>query len=278
LEEERRPSFFSIPRTKSSNEEKVLNDLKCRLKVLLDRKGQKNQSINSENYDKGSNVQEKKETCKFLKFGKCRHGLSGKEPDQEKVCSYNHPPVCREHEKWGLCYDNRCKDVHLKSCREYMNNQYCTYGDNCKFWHPTGEIPTESRVFHGRNHSYLRQQSNQMHGPFLDLNQGQSSQGTLLELMEGHKERQKEISEIERRLEQIVIQNKQLLNSQRLSTATYIVSAAGMSDGESDNDEVFDRESDSDELFDRFEKLKTTMLCNALCPNPRPNSPWGSRA
>ena len=117
-----------------------------------------------------------------------------------------------------------------------------------------------------------------MHNPFLDLNQGQTSQGTFLELMEGHKERQKEISEIERRLEQIVIQNKQLLNSQRLSTATYIVSAAGMSDGESDNDEVFDGESDSDELFDRFEKLKTTMPCNTLWPNPRPNSPWGSRA
>ena len=99
LEEERRPSFLSIPHTKSSNEEKDLNDLKYRPEVLLDRKGQKNQSINSENYDKGSNVQKKKETCKFLKFGKCRHGLSGKDPDQEKVCSYNHPPVCREQEK-----------------------------------------------------------------------------------------------------------------------------------------------------------------------------------
>lgn len=102
------------------------------------RKVQKNQNINSENYDKESKVQEKKETCKFLKFGKCRHGWSGKKPDQEKVCSYIHPPVCREHEKWGKCFDNRCRKYHLKICREFMNNQYCTYGDNCKFWHPTG--------------------------------------------------------------------------------------------------------------------------------------------
>ena len=111
-----------------------------------------------------------------------------------------------------------------------MNNQfqYCTYGDKCKFWHPTGlkdfrlgherkehyskeEIPSESRVFHGKNHSYLRQQ---------------------------------EFSKIIGRLEQIEIQiqiqNKQLLNPQRLSTATYIVSTASMSDGELDNnDEVF---------------------------------------
>ena len=206
LEEERRPSFLSIPYTKSSNEEKDLNDLKYRPEVLLDRKGQKNQSINSENYDKGSNVQKKKETCKFLKFGKCRHGLSGKDPDQEKVCSYNHPPVCREHEKRGKCFDKRCAKYHLKICREFMNNQfqYCTYGDKCKFWHPTGlkdfrldherkehyskeEIPTESRVFYGKNHSYFRQQ---------------------------------EISKIVGRLKQIEIQiqiqNKQLLNPQVL--------------------------------------------------------------
>ena len=206
LEEERRPSFLSIPHTKSSNEEKDLNDLKYRPEVLLDRKGQKNQSINSENYDKGSNVQKKKETCKFLKFGKCRHGLLGKDPDQEKVCSYNHPPVCREHEKRGKCFDKRCAKYHLKICREFMNNQYqyCTYGNDCKFWHPTGlkdfrldherkehyskeEIPTESRVFYGKNHSYFRQQ---------------------------------EISKIVGRLKQIEIQiqiqNKQLLNPQVL--------------------------------------------------------------
>ena len=203
----------------TENEEKDSNDLKCRLNVLLDRKVQKNQSINSE-----------KEKCKFLKFGKCRHGLSGKEPVQEKVCSYKHDPVCRGHEKWGVCYDNRCEDVHLKSCREYMNNQYCTYGDQCKFWHPTGlkdfrmgherkehypkeEFPTDlenTRVFYGKNHSYLRQQGNQMHNPFLDLNQGQNTQGTFLEL-KGHKERQKKISEIVRILEQ----NKQLLKPQR---------------------------------------------------------------
>ena len=227
LGEEREPSSFFVQesgdenagkvtenKTLEPNEEKDLNDLKCRLNVLLDRKVQKNQSTNSE-----------KEKCKFLKFGKCRHGLSGKEPVQEKVCSYKHDPVCRGHEKWGLCYDNRCEDVHLKICREYMNNQYCTYGDSCKFWHPTGlkdfrmgherkehypkeEFPIDlenTRVFYGRN--YLRQQGNLMKNPFLDLNQDQNTQRTFLEL-----ERQKKISEIVRILEQ----NSQLLNPQRV--------------------------------------------------------------
>ena len=213
LEDERGPSFFVplIPHTKSSNGGNETG-----------RKDQKNQNINSENYDKGSNVQDKKETCKFLKFGKCRHGLSGKEPGQGKVCSYKHHPVCRDHEKWGKCFENRCIKYHLKSCREFMKNQYCTYGDSCKFWHPTGlkdvrmgherkehiskeEIQTElknSRIFYGKNHSYLRQQGNLMQNPFLDINQGQNTQGPFLEWMKGHKERQKKISEIVRILEQ----------------------------------------------------------------------------
>ena len=209
--EERGPSFFVplIPHPKSSDGGNETGT-----------KDQKNQNINSENYDKGSNVQEKKETCKFLKFGKCRHGLSGKEPVQEKVCSYKHKQVCRDHEKWGVCYDNRCEDFHLKSCREFMNNQYCTYGESCRFWHPTGlkdfrmgherkehyskeEIPSglkNSRVFYGKN--YLRQQGNLMQNPFLDLNQGQNTQRTFLELRKDHKEWQKKISEIVRILEQ----------------------------------------------------------------------------
>ena len=213
LEDERGPSFFVplIPHTKSSNDGNETG-----------RKDQKNQNINSEKYDKGSNVQDKKETCKFLKFGKSRHGLSGKEPGQGKVCSYKHHPVCRDHEKWGKCFENRCIKYHLKSCREFMKNQYCTYGDSCKFWHPTGlkdvrmgherkehiskeEIQTElknSRIFYGKNHSYLRQQGNLMQNPFLDLNQGQNTQGPFLEWMKGHKERQKKISEIVRILEQ----------------------------------------------------------------------------
>ena len=101
-----------------------------------------------------------------------------------------------------------------------MNYQCCSYGDNCKFWHPTGlkdfrmdherkghyskeEIQTDlknSKVYYGRNHSYLRQQGNLMQNPFLDLNQGQNTQRTFLELRK--EERQKKIAEIVRILEQ----------------------------------------------------------------------------
>ena len=147
LKEERGPSFFVplIPHTKSSNDRNETG-----------RKVQKNQKVNAENYDKGANVQEKKEICKFLKFGKCRHGLSGKNPSQEKECSYNHPPVCREHEEWGKCYNNRCGKFHLKICREYMNYQCCSYGDNCKFWHPTGL--KDFRMDHERKDHYSKEE------------------------------------------------------------------------------------------------------------------------
>ena len=111
-----------------------------------------------------------------------------------------------------------------------MNNQYCTYGDHCKFWHPTGlknfrkgherkehyskeeslSGLKNSRVFYGKN--YLRQQGNLMQNSFLDLNQGQNTQRTFLELRKDHKERQKKISEIVRILEQ----NSQVLNPQRV--------------------------------------------------------------
>ena len=194
------------------------------------RKDQKNQNQNnfSEILTK---VQKKKETCKFLKTGKCKHGWSGNKPDQEKICSYNHPPVCKKHEKFGRCFDNRCKKLHLSICREYMNTLNCKYGENCKFFHPTGledfrmgherkkpyssqENPTElknTRIFYGRNQSYLRQ-GNQMQHPFLDLNQGQNTQGTFLEFMEGQKESQKEIL---RRLEQLELQKNQLQSPQK---------------------------------------------------------------
>ena len=86
-------------------------------------------------------------------------------------------------------------------------------GHERKEHYPKEEIPSElknSRVFYGRNYSYLRQQGNLRQNPFLYLNQGQNTQGTFLEL-KGHKERQKKISEIVRILEQ----NKQLLKPQR---------------------------------------------------------------
>ena len=61
LGEEKGPSSFFVQESGDENAGKVTEN------KTLDRKVQKNQSINSE-----------KEKCKFLKFGKCRHGLSGR--------------------------------------------------------------------------------------------------------------------------------------------------------------------------------------------------------
>ena len=80
--------------------------------------------------------EEKKETCKFLKIGACHHGRSGKKKDAEgKICSFSHPPTCKNHELFGKCMNNKCKKLHFKLCRNYMNSLQCNY-QNCKYLHP----------------------------------------------------------------------------------------------------------------------------------------------
>ena len=172
--------------------------------------------------------QKEKETCKFFRTGKCQHGRSGKKPDQQgKICSYIHPPVCKKHEKFGKCMDNRCKKLHLSLCRDYINTLNCKYGENCKFFHPTGlkdfrmenernkpylrqGNPTrlkDSRMEYERSKSYLRQENHMQHH-FLDQNQGQNVQESFLELMKSQKE-------ILRRLEQLEMQRNHTQNPQR---------------------------------------------------------------
>ena len=81
--------------------------------------------------------QKKKETCKFFQSGNCQYGKSGKRPDQQgKVCAFNHPKVCRNHERFGKFMNHRCEKLHYKLCREFMNLQTCSYGKNCRFFHP----------------------------------------------------------------------------------------------------------------------------------------------
>ena len=80
--------------------------------------------------------EEKKETCKFLKLGACHHGRSGKKEDAEgKICSFSHPPTCKNHELFGKCMNNKCKKLHFKLCRNYMSSLQCDY-QNCKYLHP----------------------------------------------------------------------------------------------------------------------------------------------
>ena len=80
--------------------------------------------------------EEKKETCKFLKLGACHYGRSGKKKDAEgKICSFSHPPTCKNHELFGKCMNNKCKKLHFKLCRNYMSSLQCDY-QNCKYLHP----------------------------------------------------------------------------------------------------------------------------------------------
>lgn len=89
--------------------------------------------------DDTSEGQQKKEVCKFLKNGNCQFGRSGKRPDQHgKVCAYNHPPICKNHEIQGKCMNNRCKKLHFNLCRRFMATQNCNFGDTCRYFHPKG--------------------------------------------------------------------------------------------------------------------------------------------
>ena len=127
-----------------------------------------------------------KEACPLLKYGKCKHGWSGTKIDQGKICSYNHPKVCKRQEMYGRCYDKYCSKFHLRICREYMNTLNCGYGkENCKFFHPTrlkeprlGHERKDSRIFHGKNQSYYRH-GYQMQHSFLE----QKTQRTVLEIL-----------------------------------------------------------------------------------------------
>ena len=177
-------------------------------------------NVHYEKEKEDQNNNSEKEACPLLKYGKCKHGWSGTKIDQGKICSYNHPKVCKRQEMYGRCYDKYCSKFHLRICREYMNTLNCGYGkENCKFFHPTRlkeprlgherkttysrqGIQTEfrnSRIFHEKNQSYNQsyyRQGYQMQHPFLE----QKKQGTVLEFMEGQKKGQQEIL---RRLEQL---------------------------------------------------------------------------
>ena len=80
--------------------------------------------------------QHNKKTCKFVQLGTCKYGRSGKKPDESgKICSFSHPPTCKKHEMFGKCLNQRCKNLHFKLCRNYMNSLFFNY-ENCKYLHP----------------------------------------------------------------------------------------------------------------------------------------------
>ena len=80
--------------------------------------------------------QHNKQTCKFVQLGTCKYGRSGKKPDERgKICSFTHPPTSKKHEMFGKCLNHRCKKLHFKLCRNYMNSLFFNY-ENCKYLHP----------------------------------------------------------------------------------------------------------------------------------------------
>ena len=69
-----------------------------------------------------------KKVCWFWENRKCRYGNS---------CKKEHPEQCKPMLEEGRCYDDRCKLIHVKICRNLFFKGYCNRGDSCWFVHPT---------------------------------------------------------------------------------------------------------------------------------------------
>ena len=91
-----------------------------------------------------SNVTKNSEkVCKFYRGGNCKHGKSGKKPDQNgDTCRFSHPQTCKKFELFGYkekgCKLKNCEKLHLSLCKKYMRYKSCAYGEKCKFFHPKG--------------------------------------------------------------------------------------------------------------------------------------------
>ena len=60
--------------------------------------------------------------CKFYRSGKCKHGKSGKKPDQNgKTCDFSHPQTYKKFELFGYkekgSASKNCNKLHLLLCK-----------------------------------------------------------------------------------------------------------------------------------------------------------------
>ena len=75
--------------------------------------------------------------CKFLRIGKCKHGIRGNE------CRFLHPPLCRKfinhgtRQPLGCNRGKNCDKLHPKMCFDSLRKGICTRTD-CKFRHVKG--------------------------------------------------------------------------------------------------------------------------------------------
>ena len=83
-----------------------------------------------------------KPDCKFLKQGRCKHGISGK---KYGICNFNHPKVCKRFitngniQGRGCSDSNQCKFFHPKLCHSSLKDRTC-FNENCKYMHIKGTI------------------------------------------------------------------------------------------------------------------------------------------
>ena len=201
--------FFEILCHKLNwNDTEVTNEDTYKNDERLDLQNNDSQNNDTQNYElqnidsEITTVQKKEETCKYYLSGNCKYGRSGNTHDQRgKICSYSHPTICNNHEKFGKCYDNRCKKTHLSLCRDYMKTLECKYENRCRFFHP--KKLKDSRMEHRRNKSFANEE-NQMQKPSLAQNQESSFQSTFLDFMKSQRE-------ILWKLEQLDIQSKNII-------------------------------------------------------------------
>ena len=94
---------------------------------------------------KGDGYRNQGDECEvFVKYGRCKHGMSGKIKISGKICEGRHPKICKKLRsggfgKNGCTKGSTCEYLHPKVCRGSVSKEKtCSDPVSCKFFHISG--------------------------------------------------------------------------------------------------------------------------------------------
>ena len=79
-----------------------------------------------------------------VRYGRCKHGITGKVRREGKICNGNHPKLCPKLRKGGFGKNGcekgyKCEFIHPKVCRGSLTaEKICPDPKSCKFFHVVG--------------------------------------------------------------------------------------------------------------------------------------------
>lgn len=116
-----------------------------------------NKPNDGEEIDQSHTREVKKQTCKYYKQGKCRHGANGKKTIEGRECIFEHPRKCLKYCKYGTdeyrgC-SGPCNLLHPVLCKNSIQYRQC-FRHECTFAHLQGTQRFKNEMPVGRNHSF----------------------------------------------------------------------------------------------------------------------------